>query len=122
MTLQEAFNKYGEPLYVGTKHLVWRDAEQNRAIKATRPGYLSDGSVILTSQSWYDPADASSPYPTDTEVADFMENYGFSQVNLSDWTRADGTVARDVKLGDFIKTKNGVVPIDVCLERPRSHN
>jgi hypothetical protein len=34
----------------------------------------------------------------------------------------DGTMALDVKPGDFIKTKEGVVPIDVCLEKPKTQN
>ena len=118
MTIQEIIIKYGEPLHVGAKHLVWKDTEQNRAIKATRPGYLSDGSIIITSQPWREPADASSPHPSDAEMVEFMQNNGFSQVNLNDWMRVDGILARDVKPGDFIKTKGGVVPIDVYFENP----
>lgn len=118
MTLEECYRRYGEPRYVGSKHLVWKDAEQNRAFKATRPGYLTDGSVIITSQPWHEPADPASPHPSAAEMTDCMQSFGFSQVNLNDWQRFDGTVARNVKTGDFIKTKEGVVPIDVCLEKP----
>lgn len=116
MTIEEVFNKYGEPLYVGTKHLVWKDTERNRAIKATRPGYLNDGSIVITSQPWREPADPSSPHPSAEEMTECMQSFGFSQVTLSDWRRVDGIVARNVTPGDFIKTKDGVVPIDVCLE------
>ena len=101
MTLEEAFEKYGEPIYVGSKHLIWKDAEQNRAIKATRPGYLSDGSVILTSQSWMEPADPSSPHPSSEEMTTCMQSYGFSQVNLTDWQHPNGVIARNVKPGRF---------------------
>jgi hypothetical protein len=118
MTIEDCYKKYGEPLYVGSKHLVWKDTEQNRAFKATRPGYLTDGSIIITSQPWHEPADASSPHPSTEEMTECMQNFGFSQVNLNDWRHADGTVARDVKPGDFIKTKDGVVPIDVFLDKP----
>lgn len=51
-------------------------------------------------------------------MADCMRGYGFRQVNLNDWQRVDGTMARAVKPGDFIKTKDGVVPIDVDLKKP----
>ena len=122
MTLEEAFEKYGEPLYVGSKHLIWKDAEQNRAIKATRPGYLSDGSVILTSQNWMEPADPSSPHPSTEEMTACMKAFGFSQVNLNDWQHVNEIVARNVKPGDFIKTKDGIVPIDIALESPRNRN
>ena len=122
MTLEEAFEKYGEPLYVGSKHLIWKDAEQNRAIKATRPGYLSDGSVILTSQNWMEPADPSSPHPSSEEMTTCMQSYGFTQVNLTDWQRPDGMIARNVKPGDFIKTAGGIVPIDIDLKGSGNRN
>lgn len=122
MTLEEVFNKYGEPLYVGEKHLVWKDAEQNRAIKATRPGYLVDGSIIITSQPWREPADPSSPHPSTEEMTECLQGFGFSQVSLNDWRRVDGIMARNVKPGDFIKTKEGIVPIDIDLYDPRSQS
>ena len=118
MTIEQLFERYGEPLYVGSKHLIWKDPAQNRAIKATRPGYLSDGSSIITSQPWHEPADLSSPHPSTEEMTECMKGFGFSQINLHDWLRVDGVVARNVKLSDFIKTRDGVVPIDVCLENP----
>ncbi len=119
-TIEDVYNKYGEPLYAGSKHLVWKDTEQNRAIKATRPGYLTDGSTIITSQPWREPADPSSPHPSIEEMTECMQNFGFSQVSLSDWRHVSGTMARNVKPGDFIKTKDGVVPIDVHLDRSHS--
>lgn len=122
MTLEDCYKKYGEPLYVGSKHLIWKDTEQNRAFKATRPGYFADGTIIITSQSWHEPADPSSPHPSTAEMADCMRAFGFRQVNLNDWQRVDGTIARNVKPGDFIKTKDGVVPIDVDLENPNKRN
>jgi hypothetical protein len=118
MTIEDCYKKYGEPLYVGSKHLVWKDTEQNRAFKATRPGYLAGGSVIITSQPWHEPADASSPHPTIAEMTECMQRFGFSQVNSNDWKHANGTLARNVQPGDFIKTKDRVVPIDVDLEKP----
>ena len=118
MTIEDCYKKYGEPLYVGSKHLVWKDVEQNRAFKATRPGYFTDGSIIITSQSWHEPADPASPHPTSAEMTEFMQSYGFSQLNLNDWQRADETIARNVNPGDFIETKDRVVPIDIDLEKP----
>jgi hypothetical protein len=122
MTLEEAFEKYGEPIYVGSKHLIWKDEEQNRAIKATRPGYLSDGSVILTSQNWMEPADPSSPHPSMDEMTACMQSYGFTQINLTDWQRPDGMIARNVKPGDFIKKADGIVPIDIDLRSSGNRN
>jgi len=117
MTLDEAFEKYGEPIYVGSKHLIWRDAEQNRAIKATRPGYLEGGISIITSQGWQEPADPSLPHPSTEEMTACMKAFGFSQVNLNDWQHVNGMVARNVKPGDFIKTAGGVVPIDIDFKK-----
>lgn len=119
MTLEEALNKYGEPLYIGSKHLVWKDAEQNRAIKATRPGYLADGSIIITSQPWREPADPASPHPSLEEMTECLQGFGFRQTNLHEWRHVNGTIAWNVKPGDFIKTKEGVAPIDVHLEDPK---
>ncbi len=115
ITIEDCYRKYGEPLYVGSKHIVWKDTERNRAVKATRPGYLTDGSVIVTSQSWQEPADASSPHPSVAEMIECMQGFGFSQMNSNDWQHAGGATARNVKPSDFIKTKDGVVPIDVSL-------
>jgi hypothetical protein len=120
LTIEDCYKKYGEPIYIGSKHLVWRDTEQNRAFKATRPGYLTDGSIIFTSQAWHEPANPSSPHPSTAEMTECMQSFGFRQVNLGDWQRSDGSTARSVKPGDFIKTKYGVVPIDVCVEKPRN--
>lgn len=57
MTLEEVYEKYGDPFYIGSKHMVWKAGDLGRAIKATKPGYLSDGSIIITSQPWHEPAD-----------------------------------------------------------------
>ena len=122
LTIEDCHKKYGDPLYIGSKHLVWKDAEQNRAVKATRPGYLTDGGIIVISQPWHEPIDSSSPHPSTAEMTECLHNFGFRQVNLEDWQRFDGAIARNVKPGDFIKTKDGVVPIDVCLEKPRSQS
>jgi len=120
--LEDLIEMYGEPCHVGSKHLVWKDTEQNRAIKATQPGYLRDGTIIVVSQPWFEPADPSSPYPSTSEIASFMRGRGFSQINLTDWQHVDGTFATNLKPGDFIKTKDGVVPIDIDLVRSAKRN
>ena len=99
--------------------MIWRDAEKNRAIKATRPGYLEGG---ISTQGWQEPADPSSPHPSTEEMTACMKAFGFSQVNLNDWQHVNEIVARNVKPGDFIKTKDGIVPIDIALESPRNRN
>lgn len=118
LSLDDLLAKYGEPLHVGSKHLVWKDAEQNRAIKMTRPGYLADGSCVVVSQRWHEPADPAFPHPSAEEVAGCMRAFGFRQVSLEDWQRVDGIIARNVKPGDFVKTKDGVVPVDLWLDDP----
>ena len=117
MTIEEIHNKYGEPFYIGSKHMVWKAPDLQRAIKATKPGYLSDGSSIITSQPWHEPADLSSPHPSDLEMRECLHRFGFAQVSSHDWKNADGVVARGVRPEDFIKTKSGIVPVDVCLEK-----
>ena len=121
-TLDDYLAKYGEPLYIGSKHLIWKDTEENRAIKATRPGFFADGTIIFTSQPWHEPANPTSPHPSVAEMGDCLRSFGFRQANLNVWQRADGVIAKDVKPSDFIKTNEGVFPIDVCLERPQSEN
>lgn len=103
---------------MGSKHIVWKDTEQNRVVKATGPGYLTDGSVIVTSQSWQEPTDASSLHPSVAEMIECMQGFGFSQIHGNDWQHASGVVARNVKPSDFIKTRDGVVPIDIDLSKP----
>lgn len=117
MTIEEIYNKYGEPFYIGSKHMVWKAPDLQRAIKVTKPGYLSDGSSIITSQPWHEPADPSSPHPSDSEMRECLQRFGFAQVSSYDWKNAEGVVARSVRPQDFIKTKSGVVPVDVCLEK-----
>ncbi len=120
MTIEEAINKYGQPLYIGSKHLIWKDTERDKAIKATRPGYLTDGSIIFTSQQWHEPADPDSPHPSTDEMQEFLRSHGFSQMQESDWQQTGGVIARNVKPSDFIRTKDAIIPIDIRLERLRS--
>ena len=118
MTLDDLLNQYGKPLYVGSKHLVWKDAEKNRAVKMTRPGYLTDGTSVVVSQPWHEPADPACPHPSAEEMAECLHKFGFRQVSLENWQRVDGIMARNVKPGDFVKTKDGVVPVDIWLDEP----
>jgi hypothetical protein len=120
MQPRDVFEKYGEPLYCGSKHLVWRDLEQNLAIKMTRPGYLTEGTIIITSQPWREPADANCPHPSVAEMSEYMEAHGFTRLNSDNWQDPDGITARNVTPKDFIRTKHGVVAIDVDLAKPKA--
>lgn len=120
MQPKDIFEKHGEPLYWGSKHLVWRDLEQNRAIKMTRPGYLSDGTVIITSQPWHEPADKDCPHPSIAEMSEYMKAHGFTRLNSDNWGALNGITARNVSPKDFIKTKDGVVAIDIDLVRSQA--
>jgi hypothetical protein len=122
MTLDEVYNKYGEPFYIGSKHMLWKTEDLQRVIKATKPGYLSDGSIIITSQPWHEPADPTSPHPSESEMDECLQRFGFTKINSFDWKRTDGIMARNVRPGDFIKTKDGIVPVDVNVENPAPCN
>lgn len=120
MHVEDLFKKYGEPFHVGSKHLVWKDVEENKAIKMTRPGHFNAGTIIVTSQPWREPADPSSPHPSLAEISEYMEAYGFKRRDSKTWERSDGVLARNVRPKDFIKTKEGVFVIDINLVDPKS--
>jgi len=41
MTLEECYRRYGEPLYVGSKHLVWKDPYDREDNSRSGPSVIS---------------------------------------------------------------------------------
>lgn len=82
-----------------------------------RPSGLS----IVTSQPYIKAADPAKPNPTRDEVWDYMEKLGFEAdmlgAEMMAWTRSDGVLVTDARPDNFIKTKEGIVPIDLQISQ-----
>lgn len=77
-----------------------------------------DNVSIVISQPWAYPADPKNPLPTSKEIFDFMTSLGFEPVNDApfDWfRRADKLRVSDARPDNFIKSTDGVVPIDLII-------
>jgi hypothetical protein len=88
-------------------------------VEGITPG---DKPSIITSEPYHEAADEKSPYPTPQEIGDYMRSRGFNPMPNAEnaWRRAaDGISAYDVRPQNFIKTKDGVVPVDLVLQRVR---
>jgi hypothetical protein len=75
---------------------------------------------LVISQGLVDMADRESPYPSREEVSEFMETLGFSMLaNFTyQWYRErDQIVVADAKPPNFIKSPQGIVPIDLLISR-----
>ena len=62
--------------------------------------------------------DQKSPHPSDNEIDDFMQNVGFTKQQKSyfGWIKED-IVIIDARVDNFIKTIEGVVPVDLVICR-----
>jgi len=79
-----------------------------------KSGYIS----ALISQPWSYPADPKHPLPSDIEVIDFMTSMEFKGVRNTyhEWFRkSDCFHVCDARPDNFIKTKQGVIPIDLIV-------
>ncbi len=81
-------------------------------------GATGDKPSFVISQPWLLAADTRFPYPNDLEIADFMEKIGFKSTPGSyfGWSKGNITVI-DARIDNFIKTAEGVVPIDLVICR-----
>jgi hypothetical protein len=73
---------------------------------------------IVVSQPWYRAAMPSNPHPSDFEIKEFMEVAGFEQKGGSyfGWFKKDEKIlVIDARPDNFIKTTEGVVPIDLVI-------
>ncbi|PWU09830.1 MAG: hypothetical protein C5B50_26600 [Verrucomicrobia bacterium] len=73
---------------------------------------------IVTSEPWAQPADPRRPLPSSEEIASFMSDLGFALVPGApfEWFRTrDRVRVSDARPDNFIKSKRGVVPIDLVI-------
>lgn len=80
----------------------------------------------LISQPWTFPANPKKPLPSDNEVFDFMTSMEFKAVKNSyhEWFRkSDKFHVCDARPDNFIKSKAGVIPIDLIVSHldPTAH-
>lgn len=83
-------------------------------------GQSGEQPSLVVSQPWARALDVNNPHPTFPEVAEFMTRIGFEPLPKSyfGWTRlSDGVLILDARTDNFIKTKEGVVPIDLVVDR-----
>ena len=71
---------------------------------------------FVVSQPWMSAADGKNPYPTAMEIAEFMGKAGFTAKANSyyGWEKGNLTII-DARPDNFIKTSEGVVPIDLVI-------
>jgi hypothetical protein len=75
----------------------------------------------VVSQGYVEPADKKYPHPTEIEIAAFMEALNFVLFKESCWNwfrQNDGVVVLDTKVGNFIPSPEGIVPIDLIIGKP----
>jgi hypothetical protein len=81
-------------------------------------GATGDQPCMVISQPWHRPANKNSPHPSRMEVKEFMESLGFAEVKGSyfGWLKAERKIrVIDARPDNFIKTENGVIPIDLVI-------
>lgn len=79
-----------------------------------------DQPSIVTSQPWAHPADPQKPLPSSVEVRKFMKSLDFNPVVDSpvEWFRtSDGVRVSDARTDNFIKSSEGLVPIDLVVAK-----
>ncbi len=82
-------------------------------------------SAIVISQPLAVAEDPANPTPCDSEIIVFMERMGFKCVgnNVQEWYReSDSCSACDAKPENFIKTADGVRPIDLIVSKDLGFN
>jgi hypothetical protein len=75
---------------------------------------------IVISQPWAHPFDLKSPTPSPAEIWEFMMSLGFEPIPDApfDWLRkSEGVRVSDARPDNFIKTDEGVVPIDIVISK-----
>jgi hypothetical protein len=78
---------------------------------------------VVISQAWIRPADPNLPHPSNAEIAEFMAALGFDVLSRSyyGWRRKnDGITILDARADNFIKSPEGVVPIDLVISQGKT--
>ncbi|PWU22179.1 MAG: hypothetical protein C5B50_00045 [Verrucomicrobia bacterium] len=81
-------------------------------------GLAGDQPSIVTSQPWIRPADPEHPHPSYPEISRFMTSLGFEEIARSyyGWQRKEDAITIfDARPDNFIKSAEGVVPIDLVI-------
>jgi hypothetical protein len=105
--------------YFYLKRLEWTNEVFGSDLKLE--GVINkNGISVLISQPWAYPADPKNPLPADEEIFDFMKDMEFEAVRSSyhEWFRgSDSFHACDARPDNFIKSKQGVIPIDLIVSK-----
>jgi hypothetical protein len=83
-------------------------------------GQQGEQPSIVVSQQWIRAADPGRPHPSEAEIELFMRSLGFEPLAGAyfGWHRArDGVRVVDARVDNFIKSADGVVPIDLVVFR-----
>ncbi len=81
-------------------------------------GEQGEKPCMVISQPWIRAADQNNPYPSEKEIEQFMKLLDFAPMKGSyfGWHRKkDGVTIRDARPDNFIKSSEGVVPIDLVI-------
>lgn len=83
-------------------------------------GQSGEQQSIVVSQQWIRAANPDQPHPSEAEIELFMRSLGFEPLAGAyfGWHRArDGVRVVDARVDNFIKSADGVVPIDLVVYR-----
>lgn len=74
---------------------------------------------LVCEQHWRDAEDENDPVPTIQEIETLLKNFGFEPLKRNHaWHRPqDGVLLADARPDNFVKTSNGIFPIDLLLSR-----
>jgi hypothetical protein len=75
---------------------------------------------LIISQEFIEAEDEGRPEPSEEEIADFMLSLGFNKVDNFDyqWHREhDRIIVCDAKPANFVKSHEGVIPIDLLISK-----
>ncbi len=86
-------------------------------------GEQGERPCAVISQPWIDAVDENNPHPSKAEIATFMESLSFSSLEGSyfGWRRKkEGITIIDARPDNFIKSTEGVVPIDLVISQDKA--